>query len=228
MSDTSSLAASVRTEFGKGAARRTRRAGLIPAVLYGHGADPIHLALPSHDTFLALKGNANALLTLEFDGRTELALTKDVQRDPVKRTIDHLDLVLVRRGEMVVVDVPVHVEGESAPGTIHTVDSQTLSVRADATNIPESFTVDIEGLTETDDVRASSVTLPSGVELETDPDTVVISITVPRVTEEDLEADEAAAEAGAAAGEAGEAAATEGGETSGDDDSADSDDDDKS
>ncbi|WP_460979486.1 50S ribosomal protein L25/general stress protein Ctc, partial [Pseudactinotalea suaedae] len=194
------------TEFGKGAARRTRRAGLIPVVLYGHGADPIHLSVPSHDTFLALKGNANALLTLEFDGRTELALTKDVQRDAVKRTIEHLDLVLIRRGEKVVVDIPVHVEGESAPGTIHTVESQTLSVRADALTIPEGLNASIEGLVEGDSVRASDVVLPEGVELETDPETAVVVISVPRASAEDLEADETAAEAGAAAGEAGEAA----------------------
>jgi large subunit ribosomal protein L25 len=210
MADSNALSATVRTEFGKGAARRTRRAGLIPAVLYGHGTDPVHLALPSHETFLALKGNANALLTLDFDGRSELALTKDVQRDPVKRSIDHLDLVLVRRGEKVVVDIPIHVEGESEPGTIHTVESQTLSVRAEATHIPEAFIVSIEGLTEADDVRAGAVELPEGVELETDPDAVVISITIPRATAEDLEADEAAAEAAAEAAEArgeGEAAA---------------------
>ncbi|WP_156225433.1 50S ribosomal protein L25/general stress protein Ctc [Pseudactinotalea suaedae] len=206
MADTKKLAATLRTEFGKGAARRTRRAGLIPVVLYGHGADPIHLSVPSHDTFLALKGNANALLTLEFDGRTELALTKDVQRDAVKRTIEHLDLVLIRRGEKVVVDIPVHVEGESAPGTIHTVESQTLSVRADALTIPEGLNASIEGLVEGDSVRASDVVLPEGVELETDPETAVVVISVPRASAEDLEADETAAEAGAAAGEAGEAA----------------------
>lgn len=216
MADNTTLAATVRTEFGKGAARRTRRAGQIPAVLYGHGSDPIHLALPGHDTFLALKGNANALLTLEFDGRSELALTKDVQRDPVKRTIDHVDLVIVRRGEKVVVDIPVHVEGESAPGTIHTVESQTLSVRAEATHIPEALTVSIEGLTETDDVRAAAVPLPDGVELETDGETVVVSITIPRASADDLEADEASAAAGAEAGEAGEAAAEEGSESGSD------------
>lgn len=219
MSDVNLLEATIRTEFGKGAARRTRRAGQIPAVLYGHGSDPIHLALPGHDTFLALKGNANALLTLEFDGRSELALTKDVQRDPVKRTIDHVDLVIVRRGEKVVVDIPVHVEGESAPGTIHTVESQTLSVRAEATHIPEALTVSIEGLTEADDVRAASVPLPDGVELETDGDTVVVSITVPRASADDLEADEASAAAGASAGEAGEAAAENDGSESGSDES---------
>lgn len=213
MADTNKLAATVRTEFGKGAARRTRRSGLIPAVLYGHGTDPIHLALPSHDTFLALKGNANALLTLEFDGRTELALTKDVQRDAVKRTIDHLDLVIIRRGEKVVVDIPVHVEGESAPDTIHTLESQTLSVRADALSIPEGLVASIEGLEEGDTVRASDVTLPEGVELESDPETTVVVISVPRATAEDLEADEAAAEAGAAAGEAAES--SEDGESSG-------------
>jgi large subunit ribosomal protein L25 len=220
MADTTTLAASVRTEFGKGAARRTRRAGLIPAVLYGHGSDPIHLALPGHETFLALKGNANALLTLDFDGQSQLALTKDVQRDAVKRTIDHVDLVIVRRGEKVVVDIPVHVDGETAPGTIHTVESQTLSVRAEALHIPEAFVVSIEGLTEEDDVRASQVELPAGVELETDPEQVVISITVPRVTEDDIAADEAAAEAGAAAGEAGEAESSdEADEAKGDDES---------
>lgn len=217
MAETSKLAATVRTEFGKGAARRTRRAGLIPAVLYGHGADPIHLALPSHDTFLALKGNANALLTLEFEGRSELALTKDVQRDAVKRTIEHLDLVIIRRGEKVVVDIPIHVEGESAPDTIHAVEAQTLSVRADALTIPEGLIATIEGLQEGDAVRASDIVLPEGVELESDPDTTVVVISLPRASAEDLEADEASAAAGAAAGEAAEDASEEGATTGSDD-----------
>ncbi|MFV0426761.1 MAG: 50S ribosomal protein L25/general stress protein Ctc [Beutenbergiaceae bacterium] len=185
MADTNSLAATVRTEFGKGAARRTRRAGLIPAVLYGHGTDPVHLALPSHDTFMALKGNANALLSLEFDGNSELALTKDVQRDPVKRTIDHVDLVLVRRGEKVSVEVPVHIEGESVSGTIHTLEQQTLAVQAEALHIPENIVVSIEGLDEGENVHASQITLPEGVELETDPETTVVVISVPRAAEED-------------------------------------------
>lgn len=208
--ETNSLSATVRTEFGKGAARRTRRAGLIPAVLYGHGSDPVHLSLPNHETFLVLKDNANALLTLEFDGGTELALTKDVQRDPVKRTIDHLDLVLVRRGEKVHVEIPVHVVGESAPGTIHTVEMQYARVIAEATDIPEGVDANIEGLEEGDYVRAADFTLPAGVELEEDPEAVVINITVPRVSEEDLEADAASAEAGAAAGEAVEGETGEG------------------
>src|SRR5699024_11806646 len=120
--DKYTLAATVRTEFGKGAARRTRRAGLIPAVLYGHGEDPVHLTLPGHETFLALKDNPNALLTLKVDGDSQLAMSKDVQRDPVRRTIDHVDLVLVRRGEKVSLEIPVHIEVESALDYIHTLD----------------------------------------------------------------------------------------------------------
>src|SRR5699024_5731682 len=155
--DKYTLAATVRTEFGKGAARRTRRAGLIPAVLYGHGEDPVHLSLPGHETFLALKDNPNALLTLKVDGESQLALSKDVQRDPVRRTIDHVDLVQVRRGEKVSVDVPVHIEGESAPDTIHTVELQTVRVAAEATNIPEYITVDIEGLEDGTSVRVADL-----------------------------------------------------------------------
>jgi large subunit ribosomal protein L25 len=207
MADQPTIPAALRTEFGKGAARRIRRADQIPAVLYGHGTDPVHLSLPGHETWLALKGNPNALLNLDIEGSGQLALTKDVQRDPVKRTLDHVDLVVVRRGEKVSVDVPVHVEGESAPDTIHTLESQTLTVLAEATHIPENLVASIEGLEEGDVVRASDVVLPSGVELETDPETAVVLISVPRATADDLEADAAAAEAGAAAGEAGEAAA---------------------
>ncbi len=209
VSEANVLSASVRTEFGKGAARRTRRAGLIPAVLYGHGSTPVHLALPGHETFLALKDNANALLTLEFDGETELALSRDVQRDPVHRTIDHIDLILVRRGEKVSVEVPVHVEGESAPETIHTVDLQSVPVLAEATNIPEWVEVSIEGLEEGHTIRAEDLNLPSGVELEIDPETVVINITIPRVDEADLEADTGEEDAEGEAAE-GEGEATEG------------------
>lgn len=186
------LAASRRTEFGKGAARRTRRDGKIPAVLYGHGNDPVHLSLPGHETFLALKDNPNALLTIEFDGQNELALAKDVQRDPVRRTIDHIDFILVRRGEKVVVDVSVVIEGESAPGTIHMLELQTLSILTDVTKIPEHLEVSIEGLEEGAVVRAGEVPLPEGVELETDPEYEVIIISVPRAeVEEDEEAEEA-------------------------------------
>ncbi len=126
MSDTT-FTATVRTEFGKGAARRLRRAQLVPAVLYGHGAEPQHIALPAHQTMLALK-NSNALFTLDIEGTEQLAIAKDVQRDPVRQTIEHIDLLVVLRGEKVNVEVSVHVVGESAPGTIHMVEAQTVTL----------------------------------------------------------------------------------------------------
>ena len=192
------LAATRRTEFGKGAARRIRREDQIPAVLYGHGTDPVHLTLPGHSTWLALKDNPNALLTITFDGGQELALARDVQRDPVRRTIDHIDFILVRKGEKVVVDVSVILDGESAPGTIHMLESQTLSVLADATKIPESLEVSIEGLEEGAIIRAGEVSLPEGVELETDPEYEVVIISVPRAEVEEDEEEDEEAEAGAA------------------------------
>lgn len=207
--DRYTLTATARTEFGKGAARRARRAGLIPAVLYGHGADPVHLSLPGHETWLALKDNPNALLTLKIDDEDQLALSKDVQRDPVRRTIDHVDLVMVRRGEKVSVEVAVEVQGESAPGTIHTVEQQTVLVLAEATSIPESIIANIEDLGDGEYVRVSDLTFPDGVESEEDPETVVINVTVPRISEEELETDAAEGEAAEAAAE--EPAAEEGG-----------------
>ena len=139
------LTAERRTAFGKGAARRIRRDHKIPAVLYGHGTAPVHITLPGHDTMMALKA-ANALLSIELDGESQLALAKDVQRDPIKPIIEHVDLVLVRRGEKVTVDVPVRTEGEASPDTIVTLDSQTLQLLVDATRIPESITVSVEAL----------------------------------------------------------------------------------
>ncbi|UNX55570.1 50S ribosomal protein L25/general stress protein Ctc [Georgenia sp. TF02-10] len=200
MAETTKLTATRRTEFGKGAARRTRRAGLIPAVLYGHGTEPQHLALPSHETFLALKDSANALLTLDVDGTEQLALAKDVQRDPVKRHIEHVDLVIVRAGERVTVEVPLHVTGESAPGTIHQLELQTITVNVPATRIPESVPVPVEGLEDGAVVRVADIPRPSDAGIEDDPETVVVVISTPRASAEDLEADEAAAAAGAEAG----------------------------
>ena len=130
------LIAELRTEFGKGAARRIRRADKVPAVLYGHGTAPIHIALPGHETLLALR-TANALLSIEVDGSSQLALPKQVQRDPLKHTIEHVDLVIVRRGEKVTVDVAVHVEGEAGPDTVVVVDHNTVPVEAEATQIPQ-------------------------------------------------------------------------------------------
>ena len=145
MSDSTKLTAAKRTDFGKGAARKIRRAGNIPAVMYGHGTDPVHISLPGHDTMMALK-QANALLTIVIDGAEQLALAKDVQRDPIKPVIDHVDLVVVRKGEKVTVDVAVHLEGEAAPETVVTLDNNSLQLEVLATNIPENVVVSVEGL----------------------------------------------------------------------------------
>ena len=153
-----------RTQFGKGAARKIRRDHKIPAVMYGHGTDPVHITLPGHDAMLALKVT-NAVLTLVLDGEEQLALAKDVQRDPIKPVIEHVDLVIVRRGEKVTVDIAVHVEGEAAPETVVTVDHSTLQVEAEATNIPESLTVSVEGLAAGTQILAGAVELPAGVTL---------------------------------------------------------------
>ena len=192
-SDEIRLKASTRTEFGKGAARRLRRAHQIPAVLYGHGADPVHVALPGHETMLALK-NANALLTIELEDGDQLALAKDVQRDPLKPIIEHVDLVIVKKGEKVTVDVPVTTEGEAGPETVVTVDAQTLQVEAEATNLPEQLVVDIEGLEAGTQILASQVELPAGATLVTEPETLVVNVTE-QISAEALEAELAEAEA---------------------------------
>ncbi len=174
------LTATIRTEFGKGAARRARRAGKIPAVLYGHGTDPVHLNLPDHETFLIVRGSANQVITLDIEGRNELALVKDVQIDPVLRVLEHLDLVIVRKGEKVTVDVALHTVGESYPGTLATLEHQNLTVLAPATSIPEVITVDVEGLREGAVVRVSDLTLPEGVTTDIDPEAVLVTVSVPR------------------------------------------------
>ena len=182
------IAAELRTEFVKGAARRLRRADKVPAVLYGHGTDPVHLSLPGHDTMLALK-NPNALLTLDIDGRkNELALAKHVQRHPLKNFIEHVDLILVRRGEKVVVDVPVHVVGEAVPGTLVNLDSPSIPLKAEATHLPEYVEVSVEGLEPGTLIHAGDLTLPSGSELEADPETLVVNVTM-APTAEELEAE---------------------------------------
>jgi large subunit ribosomal protein L25 len=187
------LAATARTEFGKGAARRLRRANQIPAVLYGHGTEPVHVALPGHATMLAVKGEANALFEIELDGAPVLALAKDIQRDPVKQIIEHVDLLIVRRGEKVSVEVPVTVVGESAPGTIHIVEIQTLSLEAEATHLPSHIEISIAGLPAGTALTAGQLTLPEGSVLEGDADQVIVSVTVPSVSAEDRAADEAEA-----------------------------------
>ncbi|WP_030563799.1 50S ribosomal protein L25/general stress protein Ctc [Streptomyces aureocirculatus] len=171
------LVAETRTEFGKGAARRIRREDKVPGVLYGHGADPVHIALPGHDLLMALR-TSNVLISLDIDGKTQLAIPKAVQRDALRQGIlKHVDLLLVRSGEKVNVEIPVHAEGELAPGAnlLEHVLS-TLPVEAEATHIPESLTVSIAGLTAGDAVLAKDIKLPSGVSLTVEDDTVVLQI----------------------------------------------------
>ncbi|WP_125778232.1 50S ribosomal protein L25/general stress protein Ctc [Antribacter gilvus] len=198
------LVAETRTEFGKGAARRIRRDSKIPAVLYGHGTEPVHVALPGHETSLALR-HSNALFSIELDGKGQLAIAKDVQRDPVRNVIEHIDLLVVRKGEKVTVDIQVNVVGESAPGTIHLIETQTLSVEAEATNLPESVDVDITGLEAGTHISAAQVKLPAGATLLTDGDHLVVAIAEPRGNA----ADEAADAAQAAVQSAQSAAALE-------------------
>ena len=190
------LTAELRTEFGKGAARRIRRADKVPAVIYGHGVDPIHITLPGHETLLALRA-ANALLSIDLDGNAQLALPKQVQRDPLRHTIEHVDLVLVRQGEKVTVDIPLNVEGEAASETLTVVDQNSISVEADATRIPQEITVSIEGLAAGTQILASDLQLPEGVTLAVDPESLVVNITAAQTAEQaEAELAEAEAEAG--------------------------------
>ncbi|MEU4826541.1 50S ribosomal protein L25/general stress protein Ctc [Actinomadura citrea] len=196
------IAAEPRTEFGKGAARRTRRAGKVPAVLYGHGTDPQHIALPGHDLMLALK-TPNVLLTIEglSDGAS-LALPKDVQRDPVKGFLEHVDLLLVKRGEKVVVDLPVNLVGDVVAGGVIQQELVQVSVEAEATHIPEAVDLSIEGLKVGTQVLAGDLKLPSGVTLQVDAEALVLQIA-------DATASAGATETEAEAAEAAEAAAAE-------------------
>jgi large subunit ribosomal protein L25 len=212
------ISAETRTEFGKGGARRTRRAGKLPAVLYGHGTDPRHISVPTRDFEHALRTEgANVLLDLQLSDGSELALPKSIQRDPVRGAIEHIDFILVRRGERITVEIPVQVSGEMVAGGLLDQSLTTLSVSAEATNIPGGVEVSIEDLEIGDAIHAGQITLPDGVELAADPEQTVLHI-VPAPTAEELEAEldqEAAGlledeEAEVAEGEEGEAA--EGGE----------------
>ncbi|MEU1891559.1 50S ribosomal protein L25/general stress protein Ctc [Streptomyces pristinaespiralis] len=170
------LTAERRSEFGKGAARRIRRDNKVPGVLYGHGTDPVHVTLPGHELLLALR-TPNVLISLDLGGTSELAIPKAVQRDPLKGFLEHVDLLLVKRGEKVSVDIPVHTEGDLAPGAFlveHVLNA--LPVEAEATHIPESVTVSIEGLSAGDAVLAKDITLPKGTTLTVEDDTVVLQV----------------------------------------------------
>ncbi|HEX3930854.1 MAG TPA: 50S ribosomal protein L25/general stress protein Ctc [Nocardioides sp.] len=191
------ITAEMRTEFGKGAARRIRRADKIPAVVYGHGNDPIHLTLPGHDTMMALKhGGANALLELDIDGTTQLALTKQVQVDPIRRVLEHVDFVAVRQGEKVTVDVPVHVTGDAAPDTLVVTENATVQVEAEATHIPERIEISIEGAAIGTQIHASDLVLPEGTTLLNDPEMLIVNVTQQQSAEA-LESELADAEADA-------------------------------
>ncbi|MFI9011958.1 50S ribosomal protein L25/general stress protein Ctc [Actinosynnema sp. NPDC053489] len=171
------LAAEQRTEFGKGAARRTRRAGKIPAVLYGHGSDPKHLALPALEFARVVREHGhNAVLTLDIESSTELALTKTVTTHPIKNYIEHVDLLLVQRGEKVTVEVPIVLTGEAAASTLLTQDLTSVQVEADALNIPEQVEHSVEGLEAGAQVHASDLALPAGTSLVTDADALVLAV----------------------------------------------------
>ena len=185
------LIAEPRNEFGKGAARRTRRAGRIPAVVYGHGGDPVHISIDGHATMMALK-HANALFEIEStDGaKNVLAIARDVQTDPVTRQIEHLDLIIVKRGEKVEVDVPVHIIGEAVPGTMVQQEESTLLIKADATKLPEYIEVTIEGRAAGEHVLAGQVEMASGVELAADPELLVVNVSEEAEMDTESEADE--------------------------------------
>jgi large subunit ribosomal protein L25 len=192
------LTAETRTEFGKGGARRTRRAGKVPAVIYGHGADPRHVALPAREFANAIRhGGANVLLTLDVEGGEQLAIPKSIQRHPIKGYFEHVDLLAVRRGEKVTIDVPVHVVGEIVPGGLLNNEATTISVEAEATHLPTGVEVSIDGLEIGSQVTAGDVTLPAGSVLVTDPESIVLII-AEAPTAEQLEAEvaEAAEELG--------------------------------
>jgi large subunit ribosomal protein L25 len=189
------IKAEARNEFGKGAARRIRRADKVPAVIYGHGNDPIHVTLPGHDTMLALKhGGANAVLNIEIDGKVQLALTKQVQADPIKGFLEHIDFVAVKKGEKVTVEVPVHLVGEAARETFVQLENNVVTLEAEATHIPEHVEVSIEGLEAGTQITAAELELPTGSTLVSDGEQLVVNISQ-AVSAEALEAELAEAEA---------------------------------
>ena len=189
------IIAETRTEFGKGAARRIRRADKVPAVIYGHGNDPIHVTLPSHDTLMAIKhGGANAVLNIQVEGKVQLALTKQVQADPIKGFLEHVDFVAVKKGEKVTVEVPVHTVGEAARETFVQIENNVVTLEAEATHIPEQIEVSIEGAEAGTQILAGQLTLPAGSTLVTDAEQLIVNITQ-AVSAEALEAELAEAEA---------------------------------
>lgn len=206
---TNNLTASVRTETGKGASRRARREGRVPVVLYGHGTEPRHLELDGHD-FAAVLRNAgtNALLTLDIEGTEQLALPKALDIHPIRRSIQHADLIVVRRGEKVTVEVNVVIEGDAAPGTLVTQDASTIEIQADPTSIPQQLTVSVEDAQVGTQISAGDIELPAGVSLVSEPDMLVVNI-VEAPSEEELESEGAGEEGEAEPAAAGEEPAEE-------------------
>jgi large subunit ribosomal protein L25 len=199
MSEDTKVHAELRASFGKGFARRLRAAGKIPAVIYGHGTEPVHVALPGHQVSLLLR-RANALLELDIEGTPQLALVKDVQKDPVHQIIEHIDLLVVKKGEKVAIDVPIIIVGEPAAGTTVNQDANTISIEAEATHIPQNIEVSVEGLEDGAHITAADVVLPKGSSLLTDADVLVVAISIP--AEQDLGEEDEAAEGEEAAEEA--------------------------
>lgn len=198
---TNQLTASVRTETGKGASRRARREGRVPAVLYGHGTEPQHLVLPAREFAAVLRNSGtNAVLTLEIEGTEQFALTKALDIHPIRRNIQHADLLVVRRGEKVTVEVNVVVEGEAGPDTMVNQDANTIEIEAEALSIPEQLTVSVEGAEIGTQINAGQIELPAGVTLVSDPELLVVNV-VPSPTAADLQSE--------GAGETAEAAAEE-------------------
>ncbi|MBS1672433.1 MAG: 50S ribosomal protein L25/general stress protein Ctc [Actinobacteria bacterium] len=197
MSEDTKVTAELRTSFGKGFARRLRAAGQIPAVIYGHGTDPVHVALPGHQVSLIIR-RANALLELDIEGKSQLALVKDVQKDPVHQIIEHIDLLVVKKGEKVAVELPVVLTGEAFAGTIVNLDATHLSVEAEATHIPEHVEVSIEGLEDGARITAGEIVLPKGVSLTADAELLVVAVSAAVAEPEAEEAEAPAAEAPAA------------------------------
>jgi large subunit ribosomal protein L25 len=192
------IKAEPRTEFGKGAARRIRRADKIPAVLYGHGGDPIHITLPGHETMLALKhGGSNALLTITVEGDDKLALPKQIQRDPIRGFLEHLDLILVRKGEKVTVEIPVQLVGEADPDALVVTEHGEITVEAEATHIPEFVEISIEGLKAGTQIFARDLQVPAGSRVLLDEDALVVNVThAPTAAEVEAELEGAEAEVG--------------------------------
>lgn len=214
MADNHAVDGDVRTSFGKGAARKLRAAGKIPAVVYGHGSDPLHVAVPAHETTLIAR-RANALIDLKLPSDQHLVLIKDIQRDPVRQIIEHLDLVIVRKGEKVTVDVGVHVDGEPYPGMMVQLEHNTISVEAEATHIPEFVSVSVEGLSAGAQIHAGDISLPEGTSLVSPAEMLVLAIHEPSKAADD----EPVAEGEGAAASGGTAPVAE---ASGDSDSGDS------